>query len=421
MKRAAAAFGTICVAVAAALLAAGAARADDADEAALRLADAAPEVTHEAAGGRLFVEGAAGRSGGDGFRRLSLDLRYEHALAPGLRAFVANRLDVRSPTPDGADAAINTLKEAYLGWQMSADALLDLGRINLKNGVAAGYNPTDWFRAGAVRSVVSIDPASLRENRQGSVMLRGQRLWSGGSLTVLYAPRLARSPDDDGLSLDFGATNGRERGLVAVGETFGGLALQFLVYREAERSTQYGLNLTALANDATVAHIEWSGGRERPSPLMTAAAGSGSADAWRNRLAAGFTWTSPQRLSLTAEYHYNGAGLGATAWNALRRTPPERLAHLRAEALATQEAPTRHTLFLHANWQDAFVPRLNLALMHHRDLTDDSRRLWFEARYHAGDIEYAIQWQRGDGSPTSRFGAFGGSPSWQAVLRHYFQ
>ena len=54
------------------------------------------------------------------------------------------------------------------------DTLIDLGRINVRNGVALGYNPTDYFRAGAVRAAVSVSPASLKENRQGSVMLRGQ-------------------------------------------------------------------------------------------------------------------------------------------------------------------------------------------------------------------------------------------------------
>ena len=46
------------------------------------------------------------------------------------------------------------------------------GRINVRNGAALGYNPTDFFRSGALRSVVSIDPNSLRENRLGTVMLR---------------------------------------------------------------------------------------------------------------------------------------------------------------------------------------------------------------------------------------------------------
>jgi len=66
--------------------------------------------------------------------------------------------------------------------------------------------------------VVSLDPASLRENRLGSAMLRGQALWTGGSLTALYSPKLADQRNDAVFSADLGATNQRERWQLALSE-----------------------------------------------------------------------------------------------------------------------------------------------------------------------------------------------------------
>lgn len=58
--------------------------------------------------------------------------------------------------------------------------------------------------------------------------------------------------------------------------------------------------------------------------------------------------------------------------------------------------------------------------MHNFDLVDSSRRTWLEARYHVGDVEYAVQAQRNSGRQMSDFGAVPDSRSWQLVMRYYF-
>ena len=47
-------------------------------------------------------------------------------------------------------------------------------------------------------------------------MLRGQTVWSGGSLTALASPHLADQPSDAAFSLDLGATNRQDRWLLAL-------------------------------------------------------------------------------------------------------------------------------------------------------------------------------------------------------------
>ncbi len=414
-------------ALAALAVSGGSALADDAD--ALRLADQAPETAARASDWRSFAEVAFGaarqRDGGSlrHDRRLSLDLRYDHALSPEWRAVFADRLDLSWPAQGRVDHAVNTVNEAYLSRQWRQDVLLDLGRVNARHGVATGYNPTDYFRDGALRSVTSIDPASLKENRQGSVMLRGQGLWQGGALTALYSPRLQRQASDAGLSLDWGATNNRERGLIALGqqltETF---SPQFLVYRETALPTQFGLNLSGLANHATVAYLEWSGGRS--SALLSQALRQlGPAcvcEAWRNRLAGGLTYTTANKLSLTAEWQYNGAGLQREEWLALRNGPPALYALYRTQAQTAQDLPTRQAFFFHATWQDALISRLDLSVMLNIDLVDSSHRAWLEARYRGDHAEYAFQWQRTGGERLSNYAALPDSRAWQLVARHYF-
>lgn len=417
-----------CFALALTLLGAGSASADDTDASALMLADDAPGGVEKASDWRIFFEAAYGgtvkRSDGaaKASQRLSLDIQYEHSFSPDWRAFLANRLDW-NPPPTGSEDSINTLKEAYLSWRAQPETMLDMGRINVRNGVAMAYNPTDYFRSGALRSIVSISPDSLKENRQGSVMLRGQRLWQSGSLTLLYSPMLSRRPSADGFSLDLGATNRQNRWLIALSQKIGGsVTPQFLIYREAGLAPQFGLNLTALIDDATVAHIEWSGGRS-PSQLTQALGQSIPAcncNAWRNHLATGLSYTTPNRISLTAEYHYNGSGLDQAAWNALRQGPLPIYGQYRGWVQSAQELPTRQALFFHGKWQDALINRLDFSVMHNVDIADSSRQTWLEARYHVAHFDYAVQWQRNSGRELSNFGAIAESRSWQAVMRYYF-
>jgi hypothetical protein len=403
-------------------LTAGPAAADDLD--ALRLADEAPAEVARASDWSAFVEAAAGRSalrnGTSSLdQRLSLDVQLDKRLAPGWRLVFADRLDMFWQDEPGRQHGINTLKEAYLGWRARDDLLFDAGRINVRNGVAAGYNPTDYFRAGANRSIISADPASLRKNRQGSVMLRGQTLWDGGSVTGLYSPKLASQPHSASLNPDVGATNNQDRWLLAMSQRLtGNFSPQWLLYKEERLPVQLGFNLSMLVNDATVAHVEWSGGRS-PS-LFAQAAQAGDDTAFRNRVSSGLTYTTPNKLSLTVEYHYNGGGLRDDQWRALPRTSLPAYGRYRALLQNRLEAPTRDALFVYVAWQDALLNRLDLNAMLRHNLADHSRLSWLEALYRGDRMDVALQWQMNSGAPFSEFGAAGQRRIVQALLRYFF-
>ena len=408
------------------LLAAAAlpALADD-DAAALLLADKTANTAEQAGDWRVYTEAAVreSRPRGAGLARhgtrLSLDARLDTTLAPGWRAVLADRLDLNRADGASGNNDVNTLKEAYVSWQAQPDRIADFGRINARNGVALGYNPTDYFRVGALRSVVSLDPASLRENRLGSAMLRAQTLWEGGSLTALYSPKLGDRPSAAAFSPDLGATNARARWLMAFSQKLSdALNPQWLLSGGAGQSPQLGLNLTALPNDATVVHFEWSGGR---SPSLAAQALISPDDtAFRSRLASGLTYTTPGNISLTAEYEYNGAGMGRSGWDALRRGSPAGYGLYRGYAANVQDPATRHNLFLYAFWQDALVKRLDVAAMVRHDLLDHSRLQWLEARYHWTRVDFALQTQLNTGAPGSNYGASADRRIWQALLRYFF-
>ncbi|MBM3117775.1 hypothetical protein [Jeongeupia naejangsanensis] len=406
------------------LLAAAVAHADGGDADALALADATADAQTATRDWRFLTE-LAGASAQYRFNdqpaeaRLSLDGRIDRRFHDDWRFVFADRLDLRST--GGHQSSVNTLKELYLGWQPDTDLLLDLGRINTRYGAGFGYNPTDFFKVGALRSVTSVNPASLRENRLGSVMLRGQKLWDGGSLTAMYSPKLADSPSDDAFNPDWGASNPQDRWLLAVSQSFGNdhggnLNPQLLLYHDAD-TTQLGLNWSVLLGDATIVYAEWAGGRQ---PSVAGRAAGIDDTAFRNAASTGLTWTAAAKVTLTLEYQYDGAALDDAGWSALRSGPLPAYVRYRQLAAQRQDLTTRHAAMLYAQWQDALIRHVDLSGFVRQDLIDDSRLSWLEARWHGDDTDIALQWQYDAGETRSNYGGLPQRQIWQALLSHYF-
>jgi hypothetical protein len=399
--------------------------AGDEDAAALSLADKTEAVAAQTSNWHLYVEGGVGedRPHDPGYAvhgsRLTLDAKYDDSFAPGWRAVFADHVDFTRLDGLPGNQNINTLKEAYLSWHARTDLIADVGRINVRNGVGVGYNPTDYFRADAVRSIISIDPSSLRENRLGTVMLRGQTLWESGSLTALYAPDLGEQPTTSGFNPDFGATNQHERWQLALSQKITEkINPQWLLSGGAGQSPQLGMNLTGLVNDSTVAYFEWSGGRA--SPLLQQALMTRVDEAFRSRVASGLTYTTPNNLSFTVEYEYNGAGLDQSNWNTLQHGSPLVYGLYRSFVSNLQDLPTTKSLFFYAFWQDAMIKHLDLTAMVRYDDIDHSRLQWMETRYHWSKVDVALQWQLDNGKSFSDYGAVPERRLWQAVVRYYF-
>lgn len=402
---------------------------DDPELEALMLADNMQKKPEKASDWRAFAEVASGysrlRDGGhENSQRLSVDVQFDKTLTPAWRLFFSDRVDVSWPAANSGDRAINTLKEAGVSWKPAENTLLDAGRINARYGIALGYNPTDFFKSYAVRSAVSVDPASLRENRQGSVMLRAQQLWDSGSLTLIASPRLADLQMQSGWNPNIGATNHNDRYLLAVSQKIGDFTPQGIIFQEKGQKPRFGLNLSHLLNDATVFNLEWSGGY---APKQTDAAFAAYNPAfrtgeqqWQQQIASGISYTTSNKLTLTAEAHYNSAAPDNLTWQRLQTGPLPSYLLYRAYSQQTQNLTTRRQLFLHATWQDAIIPHLDLSTMITHIPEDRSRRYWLEARYHKDFWEVGFQVEQKIGLEKDVFGTVDHSTLIRIMLLQYY-
>lgn len=398
---------------------AGAASADDNDALALESAAPAAEAGGDKAT-RLLVEGALGREAqrhglpDQTVSRVSLDLSHSQRLRSSWRLGFSDRLDYVDPAAASGQFTVNSLREVYVGWQNGdGSQTAELGRVNWRNGPAYGYNPTDYFRETALRTITTVDPLALRENRLGTVMLRFQQLWPTSAVSLAIAPRLSNAPSSESFSPDWGATNRRHRALATwsgrSSDRFGG---QLLAFYDDGIGGQLGANATALLGDALVAHGEISRGKDE-----MALSGTPARLAVRNRLSAGATYTTSTRLALTAEYEYNGFAADQAAWTG---ATPEALRGYLIGSLSSQEIASRRAWLLYANQKSALWKNLDVSALLRLNMDDESRMGWVELRYHWPQFDAALQWQANRGPTLSEFGLLPTEQSIRLVGAWYF-
>jgi hypothetical protein len=370
-----------------------------------------------AAGGRggLIVPSPSGRPA-PWLDRLFADLRTTAPLADGLNLTLSGRANARAQRGvafAGHEAFRLDVREAYLSWAPQDGRYLDVGRINLKSGVALGYNPTDVFKTRAVVDVFSSDPSALREDRLGALMVRGQAVWPGAALTVAYAPRLYRpTPIYSSLGLPtldpmFDRTNAHHRLLVKASvKLTDDLSPEALAYAEGGR-TRFGLNLTASVGRSVVLYGEWAGGGQADLIAEALAYGraTGSIPAaapaplagdprrrFRNDLSVGASYTTPSKIVFNLEYHLHEAGFSRADWRrwfaAGEHAAPgaaAQLWYIRGYAADQQEPAARHTAFLRVDRTDAFVRNLELSGFVNLDVQDGSGLAQAAADYFLSD------------------------------------
>jgi len=292
---------------------------------------------------RRAVDGVA-----DAGLRSVLDLRREWHLGSGWSATFSGRLE---GTGDGHTSTVHkALREAYVAKRMGDSLFVDVGRINLRSGVASGFNPTDWLREAAALPQTTQNPVSLRENRLGTVMLRLQAIENWGAVQLAVVPHLAHQEDGaspDGLAWE--RTNDDKALHVRVAPQLNdALSLDLLAYARENRHPQWGLNLTSVLHSALIAHAELATGLREG----LAAPGVVPSTHMHQRVAAGFNWTTPQGAVLTVERHSATDALNPQDWEAWRlatdRPTLRGLAQLRTQRSDLQEPLVRDAWFFRA-------------------------------------------------------------------------
>ncbi len=376
------------------------------------------------------------------------DLRAEWRPMDKVRIIVSDRLDqtYQDDSTPSTHQMRNSWREGYVGLAPADGWFVDLGRVNDKEGVATGYNPTDFFKRQAVLVRQNADPAALRDTRLGAIMARGQKVWDGGSVTALVSPALTSDKgalDDSVFNPGLDRTNRTTRSLLK-----GSLRLaedvipEVLLFDEDGKPPLFGVNLTRGFGDRVVTWAEWSGGR-RPDVISTALTDGlrtglfpantsaplahDSSQGFRNQATIGSSLSFENKLTLTLEGHYNQLGLSPAqwrAWFAKGQAVPQLdaiLWQMRQNAQDQGEPISRTQLFARADWTDFPVKDMELSGFTVIAPSDGSAYVQLEQDYYLNPVTtLGLRASASLGNQTSEWGSIPSSFSALARVVRYF-
>lgn len=285
----------------------------------------------------------------------ALDARHEWQLGPQWRLTLSDRMELEAQA-GGTTNSRNALREAYVSTSLPSDWYLDAGRINLRPGVAQGWNPSDWLRDGSLGTATQ-SPGAARDNRLGAVMLRLQRHSEAGAIEMAWLPKLrdsgGASLSDWGLNLDRGnAVQALSLRVAPVISQAVSLDMSAL-FRQGQ-PPGWATSLTAVLAPSWLALLEAQvQSRVGLTGPNQAAASSQAA----LRLAAGLSLTLDSGAVLGLEWHHAGDALSRRDWQAWRTaaaTPQgaPAFASLRSKRALTLDPIVRDALFIRAQWND---------------------------------------------------------------------
>jgi len=341
------------------------------------------------------------------------------------------------------------IKETYLSWQKTPTIFFDMGRINIKNGVATGFNPTDYFKVGTVLDRNTEDVSQLRDARIGAALVQGQKLWEGGSATLIASPKISSkdnnwTTDKNIVGLNLHKSNDRSRALLKLThELNDGFSPEFIYYNESGKHN-LGLNISKVITKKLFAYAEWNIGQRRKLideafldareskqllPVIQQKFGSDKGERYLQQTAVGASYTSLFDVTTKLEYHYNEAGLSKSDFKAwfdlgVNTKDPARLGQLlsvRGLAQARGEALGKHRLFLHSTWNDAGFDDLDLTGLLIADLSDTSNLVQVKASYtHDKNTEISLQFAKFSGEADSVYGSLDQENTVSIGLKHDF-
>lgn len=353
---------------------------------------------------------------------LGFDQYQSGTLEQSLYWVLSGRIDFdASPaTGIGHEHLSIALREAYFTYNL--DQLhFDFGRINIRDGVALAYNPSDVFRSGSLPTRRTEDPSRLRESRLGLVAIQARTNGSFGHIAGIAAPAITDAQSPVWYDPQLGAVNGREPQIYFkyTPPRWHDLYTNFIVHRVAKTSSTFAFNLSQNLGQRWMSYAEFAS-------VRTDALSANQANIWQTKhqyqqAAIGTSYSNEKRQTMSLEYQFNGAGLNQSQWNNEWQKADGVAIAQRFMRIGRQQDPlSRESLTALLQWDQLTSPHDDLTCLYRLSLIDKSHLQWCEWRYKQDRQEWSVSLTHLAGQPRSEFGAAQQPLSLGAKLRLFY-
>lgn len=219
------------------------------------------------------------------------------------------------------------IKELYYKGSFAEISFYEVGRINVKEGIAHGYNPTDYFK-GSTSLTLSNDPKERKENRLGALLVSETFFLDKLTLKGLYAPKISVDKDSIfsnkkyiGLHLD--ETNYHDRASLFVDYSgFKDVSSSVILHYD-EDNVHFGFNVSYVY-DNWIMYLENSLKKGKSDITKSIEKNGISQEIYNHfhhnkkyidQAVLGINYTSESNIVTTFEYIFNSGGLDKSDWD----------------------------------------------------------------------------------------------------------
>ncbi len=265
------------------------------------------------------------------------------------------------------------LKELYYKGAISEKNIFEIGRINIADGFARGYNPTDYFKGGS-SFINSKDPKEIKDNRLGSIMFKNTIFLDSFTVKAIYSPKISVDKDSTlsskkhyGLNLD--KTNYHDRYTLALDYNGFKDISSLVVLHKNEDDLNFGFNLSYIDNN-WIFYTENSYKNSKDDfskvvkklnlhPTIQNHFKKDKENIYQNVI--GFKHTSDNNIVTTLEYIHNSMGLNKKGWNdwfslsSQNKSLETQLKAISGTINKNENIMSKESIFLHLYNMDMFV------------------------------------------------------------------
>ncbi len=268
------------------------------------------------------------------------------------------------------DSQSFNVKELYYQGEFAKISFYEVGRINIKEGVARGYNPTDYFK-GTTSLTLSNDTKERKDNRLGALLFSEILFLDTFTLKGIYSPKISLSKNTFlsnakhiGLHLD--ETNYHDRASLYIDYSGFENITSSVILHYNEDDLNFGINLSYVYS-SWIFYVENS--LKKAQNDITKNINSISVHpmiekrfiqekSYIDEVSVGFNYTSESNIITTVEYIFNSAGLDSGDWKdwfALGRQNPSiggTLSALRGKSAEDESIMSQDSLFIFSRASD---------------------------------------------------------------------
>lgn len=144
------------------------------------------------------------------------------------------------------------LKELYYKGKIEQRNIFEIGRINIKDGLARGYNPTDYFKKN-ISFTNSKDTKEIKDNRLGSIMIKDTIFFDTFTIKSIFSPKISVDNNSsfsnkEHYGMNFDTTNYTNRySLIFDYSSFNDISSS-IIFHHNENDFNIGLNFSYIYN-----------------------------------------------------------------------------------------------------------------------------------------------------------------------------